>query len=149
SVNPRVRAFRNLATTGTCTVELSDQIGNAEKLRDSILRARPCASRRTTTANNAASSQESTRGATLMHKNQNQLIFSATLLIVLSLSGIFTVYSQTSRNLTPVSPGSAPGPSGAPYYALLIGNNQYRYLPGLETAVNDADAVAMLLEESY
>ncbi len=31
------------------------------------------------------------------------------------------------------------------YHALVIGNNEYRYLPKLETAVNDAEAVAELL----
>jgi len=31
----------------------------------------------------------------------------------------------------------------------LIGNNKYRYVTGLETAVNDAEAVGRLLEERY
>ncbi len=35
------------------------------------------------------------------------------------------------------------------YHALVIGNNAYRYLPKLETAVNDAEAVAALLEGRY
>ncbi|HUI44290.1 MAG TPA: caspase family protein [Terriglobia bacterium] len=36
-----------------------------------------------------------------------------------------------------------------PYYALVIGNDSYRYLPQLKTAVNDADAVAALLHRRY
>jgi len=36
-----------------------------------------------------------------------------------------------------------------PYYALVIGNNNYRYLNKLQTAVNDAKAVAQLLQDSY
>lgn len=35
------------------------------------------------------------------------------------------------------------------YHALIIGNNQYRYLPRLKTAVNDAKAVDELLRQRY
>jgi hypothetical protein len=35
------------------------------------------------------------------------------------------------------------------YHALVIGNNAYRELPRLGTAVNDAEAVAKLLESRY
>ncbi len=35
------------------------------------------------------------------------------------------------------------------YHALIIGNNQYRHLPKLATAVDDAEAVATLLQENY
>jgi hypothetical protein len=35
------------------------------------------------------------------------------------------------------------------YYALIVGNNSYQYLPGLETAVNDARAVDKVLREHY
>ncbi len=35
------------------------------------------------------------------------------------------------------------------YHALVIGNNDYRHLPKLNTAVGDSDAVATLLEEKY
>ena len=35
------------------------------------------------------------------------------------------------------------------YYALVIGNNNYEYLPKLNTAVNDATKVAEILEDSY
>ena len=36
-----------------------------------------------------------------------------------------------------------------PYYALVIGNNNYKYLNKLQTAVNDAKAVAQLLQDTY
>jgi Caspase domain len=36
-----------------------------------------------------------------------------------------------------------------PYFALVIGNNNYRYLNKLQTAVNDAKEVAQLLHEHY
>ena len=35
------------------------------------------------------------------------------------------------------------------YYALVIGNNDYKNLPKLKTAVNDAKAVAEVLEKNY
>ena len=35
------------------------------------------------------------------------------------------------------------------YYALVIGNNSYKYLPKLKTANNDAEAVAKILRENY
>ena len=35
------------------------------------------------------------------------------------------------------------------YYALVIGNNDYAFLPKLETAVSDAAAVAELLRSRY
>jgi hypothetical protein len=36
-----------------------------------------------------------------------------------------------------------------PYYALVIGNNNYKYLDKLQTPVNDASAFAKLLQEQY
>jgi predicted nucleic acid-binding Zn-ribbon protein len=35
------------------------------------------------------------------------------------------------------------------YYALIIGNNRYQHLPNLETAHNDATAIARLLKDRY
>jgi tetratricopeptide (TPR) repeat protein len=35
------------------------------------------------------------------------------------------------------------------YHALVIGNNDYRHLPKLETAISDAESVAALLQERY
>jgi len=35
------------------------------------------------------------------------------------------------------------------YYALVIGNNDYEYLPKLQTAVNDARALGVLLRDRY
>jgi outer membrane protein assembly factor BamD (BamD/ComL family) len=35
------------------------------------------------------------------------------------------------------------------YHALVIGNNEYRHLTNLKTAVNDAKAVGVLLEQTY
>jgi flagellar motor protein MotB len=35
------------------------------------------------------------------------------------------------------------------YYALVIGNNEYRHFPRLESAINDARTVAVILREKY
>ena len=35
------------------------------------------------------------------------------------------------------------------YYALVIGNNEYEYLPQLKTAVNDASVVSTILKNKY
>lgn len=50
-----------------------------------------------------------------------------------------------------IPPASAPEASidYGRYHALVIGNNAYRDLPQLETAVNDARAVARLLGQAY
>ncbi len=60
-----------------------------------------------------------------------------------------TASKQPQRGVTP--PDSAPAsavPAGS-YYALVIGNNDYKYVNKLQTAVNDAQAVAQMLEKNY
>jgi hypothetical protein len=47
------------------------------------------------------------------------------------------------------TPPSAMPPVTAPYYALVIGNSDYRYMTGLTTPTNDAQSVADLLEKHY
>jgi hypothetical protein len=53
------------------------------------------------------------------------------------------------RGLTPVTSGKKPAPPLGPYYALVIGNNDYLKLNKLQTAVNDATAIAQLLQSRY
>jgi Caspase domain len=45
-------------------------------------------------------------------------------------------------------PPDALAPLGT-YHALVIGNNRYRALPRLETAVNDAQEIAAILQKDY
>jgi hypothetical protein len=54
------------------------------------------------------------------------------------------------------SPGSQAAPSSAaaggqsgPYYALVIGNDNYRYLRKLQTPINDANSMAQLLHDTF
>lgn len=45
--------------------------------------------------------------------------------------------------------GQPASTTGAPHYALVIGNDDYAYLPKLTTAVKDARSVARVLRETY
>jgi len=69
------------------------------------------------------------------------------------LSNLATVQGQTAvrqrgvQGVAPPQPVSA-SPIG-PYYALVIGNNNYKKLNKLQTAVSDADAVAQLLHDHF
>jgi hypothetical protein len=61
--------------------------------------------------------------------------------------------STTTRGIDPL-PAARPRPSlpeveFGEYHALIIGNNDYPELPKLETPVNDALAVARILEDKY
>lgn len=53
------------------------------------------------------------------------------------------------REVQDVTSAPAVDPSAASYYALLIGNNEYRYVTRLRTAAGDADAVAQLLRDRF
>ena len=48
----------------------------------------------------------------------------------------------------PASVDVAPLDFGS-YHALVVGNNEYLYLPKLRTAINDAQAIASLLQDKY
>ncbi len=50
---------------------------------------------------------------------------------------------------TLVAKSSIPDINYGSYHALVIGNNDYKYLPKLRMAVNDADAVASVLKNKY
>jgi len=56
---------------------------------------------------------------------------------------------QTSRGVTDSSAPATVTLQPGPYYALVIGNNNYLHLNKLQTAVNDAKEVSALLEGSY
>jgi hypothetical protein len=64
---------------------------------------------------------------------------STLLLLALFVSGIPPASADPPLSLTP---------SGS-YYALIIGNDNYQFLPHLQTAANDAKAMARVLHEEY
>lgn len=60
--------------------------------------------------------------------------------------------SSAAPSEPPPLPSSRPPPPGLDfgrYHALVIGNNEYQFLPKLRTAVRDADAVADMLSAHY
>jgi uncharacterized caspase-like protein len=55
----------------------------------------------------------------------------------------------TSASTPDVAPPSVSGVDFGSYHALVIGNNDYRFMPKLRTATGDAQAVATILEQGY
>jgi TPR repeat protein len=78
-----------------------------------------------------------------------------TLWVVLLLAGSLShlgLYGQTTGSKRNVQDARLPAASGVqpgPYYALVIGNKNYRYVKPLETPINDANAVVQLLRDSF
>ncbi|MGQ0593374.1 MAG: caspase family protein [Gammaproteobacteria bacterium] len=56
---------------------------------------------------------------------------------------------RSSTEALPVEPRALPRESFGAYHALVIGSNRYRHLPRLDTAVNDASALAEVLSKRY
>src|SRR5215472_4185630 len=107
-----------------------------------------------------------------MRKSVRDLIFSLVFLMSVDLGGL-PAHAQTSdpqggaktaskgsrrgahsskgqqRGVAPVDSPSSTAASVGPYYALLIGNNNYRYVNKLQTAIGDADAVAKMLRDRF
>lgn len=54
-----------------------------------------------------------------------------------------------TRQSGPGASQQAASPEGEPYYALVIGNDDYNFLPKLTTSERDARAVARMLRETY
>jgi hypothetical protein len=85
-----------------------------------------------------------------MCKHHSRFLCSIIFAMMVGLS-VHTAYGQKSnkRNLEDASsPASSTSASGA-NYALVIGNNNYKYVTKLKTAINDANAVAQVLKEQY
>jgi TPR repeat protein len=87
-------------------------------------------------------------------RNIHQLHVWTALLVAIGLTAVSPIYAQTAvaqrgvQDVTSTPASAVPAPIG-PYYALVIGNNNYRDLNKLQTAVNDAKAVAQLLRDRY
>jgi hypothetical protein len=84
-------------------------------------------------------------------KNQGWAVFLVAVLLAAWWSSL-AAYGQPARRreVKPVADPKPPSTTGSgAYYALVIGNNDYRYLPKLETAVRDASEVATVLHDDY
>ena len=74
---------------------------------------------------------------------------------VLLLAGLLTPlypHGQVAGSNRGVQDATLPAASGGlpgPYYALVIGNKNYRYLTPLQTPIDDAKAVAQLLRDNF
>ena len=60
-----------------------------------------------------------------------------------------TLVSEEKKSAAKIKNPAIPNIDFGKYYALVIGNNTYRELPDLQSAVNDARAVGALLEHQY
>ena len=88
-----------------------------------------------------------------MRKSESRVISRALLVGIVCLAGGLLLHGQKPKKRG-VQDISAPSDSTiqlGPYYALVIGNNDYRgpHIPKLVTAVNDANSVAQLLRDRY
>jgi hypothetical protein len=81
-------------------------------------------------------------GADFHARSGRGLVFLVASLVGASLGGV-TLGAQASRgNVQDSGPPAATSLSNGRYCALVIGNNHYGYMGRLETAANDANAVA-------
>src|ERR1700733_7799333 len=73
------------------------------------------------------------------------------ILPLVTLCAALTCSGQDSSTQRGVSPArlSPPPSANSRFYALIIGIDRYRQLQALETAVNDAKAVGVLLHDQY
>ncbi len=86
-----------------------------------------------------------------MRKIQAQRRYLIPALLAASL-GVLSAHAQKpdpKRGVTDNTAPPAPTLSVGPYYAIVIGINNYQYLPKLHTAVNDASTLATVLQEQY
>src|SRR5262249_35340108 len=84
-----------------------------------------------------------------------QLLQFAIAFLLVVMGCFCVVHGQTTARERGIRDDEASSPTSAlpvpvgPYYALVIGNNNYQNLRKLETAVDDAKAVAKILQERF
>src|SRR6266567_1708191 len=89
--------------------------------------------------------------ARLTRQAQYRVALLTGLLLAVSLISL-VAYGQTNKSKRGVQAVTSQPESTTElgkYYALVIGNNNYKYVAKLKTAVNDADAVGQLLRDRY
>ena len=86
-----------------------------------------------------------------MRRSYGRLRLLISFLVAVAQGSLPSANAQTSqRGVAPVgSQATTSPPQPGPYYALVIGIDNYQYLRKLETAVNDADEVAETLRDRY
>jgi hypothetical protein len=76
-------------------------------------------------------------------------IIPLVVVVVGLVASALTPRPARARQGVPGAGQTAPPAVAAPYHALVIGNDDYAFMPKLSTAVKDARAVAYVLRESY
>ena len=84
-----------------------------------------------------------------VRRRRGTRVFPIIFLIIAAGIGLSGQTKATKRTVQDASSAPAPSVQLGGYYALVIGNNNYRYVPKLKTAVSDANAVAELLRGRY
>jgi uncharacterized caspase-like protein len=89
-----------------------------------------------------------------LKQGRNQIVVSATDIYGNKAHETFTIIGEFPPDTTPqvkYAPYEKEDhfTSHGKYYALIIGNNNYKYLPRLKTAQNDAQEVARILKQKY
>jgi membrane-associated protease RseP (regulator of RpoE activity) len=87
----------------------------------------------------------------LLKVGENRIVVAATDIRKNSATETFTVVREAGQvaKAKPKATQPAAEIGGGKYYGLIIGNNDYRYLSRLQTAVNDATTIEKVLKESY
>ena len=87
----------------------------------------------------------------LLKVGENRIVVAATNIHKNTATETFTLVREAGQvaKTNPKANQPAAGISGGKYYALVIGNNNYRHLSRLQTAVNDATTIEKILKTSY
>jgi hypothetical protein len=88
-----------------------------------------------------------------MHKRLKSAVLSTSILVSGGLWPLLacgqTPQHSVQRSVEDVTQNATSKGSIGPYYALLIGNNNYKSLPHLDTPVNDVKEMAKILSDQY
>ena len=87
----------------------------------------------------------------LLKVGENRIVVAATDIRKNTATETFTLIREAGQvaKVKPEANQPTVGIVGGKYYGLIIGNNDYRYLSRLQTAVNDATTIENILKESY
>src|SRR5260370_38550989 len=90
------------------------------------------------------------KAGVVMSRMQILLCLLIAVVATVSVSMPLLAHSQDpKRSVVDSGPQALATLQPGPYYALVIGNNNYRYLNKLQTAVNDAKEVSQLVRDNY
>jgi predicted nucleic acid-binding Zn-ribbon protein len=100
----------------------------------------------------ALEAQVATQNATIAGLEKEQRLYQQQIVDLKSSPAALAMRSPEPRAATASPPLPKRAPAGidlGEYHALIIGNNNYAFMPGLETAINDAKAIDATLKTKY